>query len=285
MTENDPVYQLVCELLHKESLFYCPQVSRDLFERTLAPAIASGKTTVLSVEGIGVGNTIGDRGLAAQRLRDLFGPAKVLVAIRNQLDIVVSMYFKNGCRARTNYTNGYRIPPVSGIAGRFVDFESWLQFLWDTRDLGGLLSRYQYGPAIAAFEAQFGAENVCVWLFEDFKYRRTATVQMLCDFIGVDVEETQALLADAWENKGPEAITRCRLIRIDGSPLARIVFRLQTALDRLNPFSAALASEADPQVSPIWQKRLAAYYDADNRALARSRELNLAEYNYPQLPA
>lgn len=99
----------------------------------------------------------------AERLFQVFGPTKILLVIREQLSMIVSIY--------SQYIK---------IGGTL----SLRDFIWDPLEAKNLINRLQYDKQIQVYVETFGAENVSIRLFDELRQDKKCFLKAVFSFIG-----------------------------------------------------------------------------------------------------
>lgn len=228
--------------------------------------------------------------IKAGRLQYLLGEnTKVLIVIRNQLDLIRSYYFE--C-VRGGYP-GYFEP--------FLDFNYHYQF-------HSIFSDLRYCQLYKHYCEVFGKENVMVLPMENIVNNAKSAIDAICHFAGVaagdfplqrhnDSDDRRYLQAVRWLNeKFPNNRGQSYFGWVDDEKL-RAYWR-QT-LGTENPVAAQhnystrmmvyrtakavtsdFVNELKADYSDEWIKRLSSLYIEDNRALASQTGLNLSKLGY-----
>jgi len=103
----------------------------------------------------------------ANRLKQLFPHAKILIVVRNQVDMILSNY-KQYIKAGGIVTlNDYMHPPVDGRLPLFR------------------LDNFKYDKLAAYYCQLYGKENVSVMLYEQFQQQPLQFINLLNEFIGI----------------------------------------------------------------------------------------------------
>ncbi len=126
-----------------------------------------------------------DKSLVAERLRQLFGEAKVFFTIRRQQDVLRSWYLQK----LPKYVQG----------NNFMSFGDWLR-IKRLEPHKSILDDLRYNETIEYYCGLFGRENVAVFLFEDLRVDPEAFARDLAEFVGVGGDEMHHLLSSAHDN-------------------------------------------------------------------------------------
>lgn len=128
----------------------------------------TGKMPVISDERLS-GNPHGggrDSAAIAERLREVFPQAKILITIREQISVILSCYHqylkRGGCRSLKEY-----LTPRQAPEGDFFT-----------------QSHFHYHRLVELYQNYFKPENVLVAPFESYKSEKNFFIQQLGDFVG-----------------------------------------------------------------------------------------------------
>lgn len=268
-------------LLYRELLgdgCLAPDLAR---ARPLAQALleqARGRPAVVwSWETLGFG-TAERHAARARNVAAAFGPARILVVIRNPVERIESIYFRRLALDHLGRAGG----PRKRVA--FQEIDAWLDAEWSRPDHGRLADP---GAAalIDAYERTFGRENVEVLAYESLVEAPDAFARRVCDFVGI----RPAATGDHKRvNARFTAEQLRRLRRISASPVQRRLlglapFPLRRRMLGVDPSGASRvggpAAHAPP--SERWRSRIEALTRAGHRRLVRERGLPLSDWGYP----
>ncbi len=275
--ENEALKNEILKLVMEESLTYDPTVLKEYLARQAAKINNRGKKlVVLSDELLVSASKVRDKGVVANRVKEVFNPVKILVTVRNQLEMLKSAYVNSG-RLLKN------VPPK--YKGRAITFEDWLEMSWENPDRS-YIGNIRYIDTIDYYAGLLGKEKVCVLLFEEFIFHKEQYTRKLSEFLTIDADESVRLLEGRHENPGlmqsqldlelssSKLGTRGRLPLIPG--ILRYWYRFK------NLFQGDEKARVDMPAS--WEDRLKKFYNEGNRKLMKSYALPLEEYGYPMLP-
>lgn len=113
--------------------------------------------------------------LVADRLYALFPDAKILVIIRNQFNILRSLY---DMHPYSYFTQNKR----------WINFRNWLNNNLENHDKSFLEGIY-YNKILSYYEKLFGRENINLYLFEELVSLNEKTTLYLSQFLNVTQEE------------------------------------------------------------------------------------------------
>jgi hypothetical protein len=207
------------------------EAARERFEPEIREAEFRGLVPVLSAERLSGNPHFGgyDSKLIADRLAAAFPEARVLVAIREQAGMLVSLYKqyvkRGGAASFQQYVAG---PPGAGQAPRFR-----LDFL-------------EYHRLVAHYQSLFGGENVLVLPYEILRTRPEAFLDRIGAFVGTPATEADL----RWKNASPSALS-LSLKRHANRWVVRSAFNPAPpfALDGTNESLLRLCNAADARVT------------------------------------
>lgn len=228
--------------------------------------------------------------IKAKRMHEALGDGtKIIVVIRNQLNLIRSMYLEM----------------VRG--GASLSFEAYLEYLYHYR-FTGLTTDLFYHEILTVYGDLFGYENLMILLFEHIERKPSFELYRISDFLG---------LANAIEEMGRHntshdlrQLERVREINARkphnfGSPLFTpvdpeklVAYWRRDGLDtpptslyalmaRSRHLEEAMGGFDDKQVPidaeypPYWRERFSKLYAPSNDITAKQWNLDLAAYGYP----
>jgi len=271
---DDTFRALVHRLMMEETLTYDPAPLKKIIETMRSRPLDSPKRTrLLSDEMFLSYSKVRDKGVVAQRIRDVFSPCKIVITIRSQLELLKSAYLSRG-----------RL--LMGVPKKFnglgVTFGQWLTLSRENLDRG-YLSHADYIRTIDYYAALFGRENVRVLLLEEFIENKEAYITALSEFLGIGSSEAMEHVGDAHEHREiAQAVLDHELLRTRFSPFHEIppvswglslVMKLKT--------QALGGREAQVEIPGEWRKYLTELYRPGNRRLMEDYRLPLEKYDYP----
>jgi hypothetical protein len=259
-------------LIMRESVRYNPQKLKK-FVDDLRQKENNNSSIVLSDEICVSATKARDKGLVARRLKEVFAPCKIVITIRNQLDILKSAYISGGRLFKDT-------PPQ--LMGCAMSFEDWLEMSY--RNLNrSYIGNVDYFPVVGYYRELFGPENTIVLLFEQFRASPSEFIQELSRFLNIDFEESTRLIHDQHENpRMPQSVLDHERLRTLFYPASRIspVSKMLGVYCRLKS-SLRGRGPADADYTAEWKDRLFQFYRNGNRELVRELNLPLEKYNFP----
>ena len=211
-----------------------------------------------------------DKGTMARRLRRLFGEAKIIVTIRNQMDWIESSHVWNQQLLRRPWQGG--LPPL---------LPSYLEGNWKER-WRSRISSGDFGAIVRRYAELFGRENVCVLPFEEMVRYPDLFAERLFGFIGVDPDRGRSLMEGSHRNprlsRREYEFWRWRAWLV---PLS--VQRVFMTLGMPTPLVRFLQSGSrfKAQIPDVWQARLSEHFAPGNRYIMDTFGVPLDQYGYP----
>jgi hypothetical protein len=241
---------------------------REAEERSLTPVIShealSGQPNARRYYGREV----------AERLREAFPEAKVVIGIREQRSMVMSLY-----RQHIRTGGYYTIREYIGTGSESAGFEPMCRLDW-----------LEYHLLVEHYQRLFGAENVLVLPLEWLRMGPAGYLRRLLRFAGHTPREAP----DGYEisNRGWGGLTlalrrRANLVirkrpMLGGpSPAYRLLIRMCNALDRLTP--EALDNRVERPIRRFIERRTRGCFAESNDRLQRVTDLDLGALGY-ELP-
>lgn len=237
-----------------------------VFEACISPLYRQGKPVVLSEESFSA--KVPERQLAAERLQQMFGGARILITAREPVAMLESLYLAWLTHA------GKRYP--------YMNLDAWLDRQWalwkeqgdsylfraDAVGLADLYSRY------------FGADRVTIMAFEQLRQDPLAFCGSLASLIGIASDATlKAIAMDLSQANVNQRKTQYNagLARLPLQHLRPVVpkplkFLLRQILDRGKP--------ADPGMSAAWRERLREWSAPSNRLMRDRWGVEVERYGY-----
>ncbi len=212
-------------------------------------------------------------GLLAMRLRAMYPNARVFFTIRNQINLITSWYAQGG--------NISRAPKP--FVGRHVSFDNFLDFEFGNYE-ESMMHSLEFEKVIRVYEDLFGAENVKVFVFENFISDKAAYLSDICRYIDVDPVPAAETFYGGHEKVRPSAANHYyRIARnhlLPGISIRNVIpggtylrQSLETLLKRGRPARITMPE--------AWRARLSEIYAPGNRRLSQRYNLSLEKLGYP----
>ncbi len=246
----------------------------DLYRREqVAPLLArSGDLLLISEEefSTGTARTRVDRETIARRLHQLFPQARVLLTIRNQLDVLPSIY-------------GQLVN--MGILPAQLPFRRWVENECNQEGRSSRLYLFDYAELISLYRELFSADNLQVLLFEELRRDAVGYLESMCRFIGVDPAPAVATYQQHHRRNVNARITQrharwrrftqaLSFVPWDGLLIkAGVRPAFARFLERGKPLDTALSAEQT--------RFLSDFYAPSNRTTAELLGVDLKGYGYP----
>lgn len=169
--------KLLSYLIATPDAVFDPAVGQALLAeriRSDAGAITGRKVLLISAERLSGHPFSGgyDNVRIARRIAASFADAKIMCVVRNQLDMIWSVY-------KQLVSVGY-----PATLSQLLEMRSWKTTSFD-------LAYFEYDRLISQYHALFGKEKVCVLQYELMRGDVDAFLGKVCSFLGVDYVEPQ----------------------------------------------------------------------------------------------
>jgi hypothetical protein len=258
--------ELITRISTQDSLEYDPirtAVLVDQLRVDAKPFLISDE--ILSMEGRA------DRRLIAERLRQLFSPAKILIVLRAQPAMCQSMYL-NHLRASRQ---------------RITSFAAWLEETYGGiafSDIDRVALNYE--PLVATYEDYFGAENVVVLPFELMKDENSKFSATLAELLNMPLAAVQSSL----KSVDNQRMSHRHLLALHvqdrlpkGTNLALIGRRLlpSSMYEPIRRFVTSGSRVPSPGLPGGWEDRVAAICARGNAAIEARKAVPLRALGYP----
>jgi len=268
---NADTRELIERITNQDSLEYKSDRAAALLRSLPEVRMAPQKPILVSAEGLSVEGRA-DRRLIAERLRELFAPAKILIVLRAQPALLQSMYLNH----------------LRGSGERFLSFEKWLEDIY-----GGVRFRtphrvgLDFEALITLYDHVFGPENVVVLPFEWIRDMHSQFSSRLGDLVGMNAPEVNKRITAHSDN---QRLSRRHLwaLRMQGllaqgtnlatvgrrilpGPIYQIIRRTVVAGSRV----------PSPTMPDRWTERLQSICAAGNARIARAKDIPLGSLGYP----
>ena len=187
------LFSLIDELVHMSEVRYRGTAKlRAAVERLRQQT--TRRCVLLSSESFIHPSTI-DIAIVADRLHDAFAACKILITIREQISAILSFYRMHG-----------RYGQYLTIAAKATDepishpisFSDWINLQMSDQDRN-YIGTLHYDYVVRYYVKKFGAENVCVLLFEELKADSEAYANQIGGFLGVNASMLHRLMTGKHE--------------------------------------------------------------------------------------
>lgn len=217
-------------------------------------------------------HNVADRGLIAERLKNLFPAAKILFVIRNQLDSIESMYHFLVAQGGGNINPAYGRPSVRSLKAWLSDQEDFVYRSY--------LETLKYDEMYSLYAKLFTAENVKVMLFEDLKNSPQLFLGELGAFLGI--QEIPVALMQKRNSRSSAGLGQAykfrNMLRNNGIKFAVPKFIALPAKKILSSIDSRSISD---RLTQDERESLSARYRQGNRKLQYGIQKDLGSNGYP----
>ena len=257
---NDRLAESFTSMLRDEVYHFDSARLRSACEAEIETAAKESRIASLSAEAFTVCDRA-NRVMTAERLREAFGPAKVVVVLRNQIDWLSSRYVHNY---------------VKPIPETRLDFDDWLVSHW-WRDTFSYRHHADFDTMLRVYEGVFGMENVHVLLFEDLAKDRAAVITDLATLANIDVAEALKHTAAAHNEK---RATHLGYLRRRLRVLPEVSFRRYLPDSIYDALTSSVGGRMNPTYSEKWRLEIEEYYRDGNAKVAQRYKIDLGARGY-----
>lgn len=261
--------QILARILNLEEAEYRMQEGevRAFFENS----INAKKPVVISDEDFSRGHVSSadlcrtDRYLCARRLQDLFPNANIIIMVRNQLNLLPSLY--------SQWMKNYHVGRVS--------FDKWMDIQLAKQDSfsGSIMGMANYEILYKLYCEVFGAKQVNVFLFEEFCQDVQKGFKSLAEVIGIQMGSTSDYLT---ESKQMNSRVSSGELAIRKSNFGKIIPIIPPSLRKVGKrFIAGITQNVGGELSGLQKERVIEVYSESNRRFQEATGLDLGNYKYP----
>jgi hypothetical protein len=263
--EDDLYWRVIERITEQDEIEFNRNIER-FRSLEVAPLIRSEKVNVLSDETLSGFTGVG-RVQKAKRLSQVFDSPKIMVVIRNQLDILGSFYLQH---IKQTNTKGY------------CPFEEWVRKAFETRSVNSPLLLFNYADLVELYCNLFGADHVKVFLYEDLIRDADRFIEDISGYLGVDSGISRELANGQTRNvrlsKRYMGLLRWKVALLPRVPRGGLLpggigNGLFILMQRGPSESVSLPEDLKLSVMD--------YFRADNRRLIRDYGVRVDGYGYP----
>lgn len=209
----------------------------------------------------------------ANRVRDVFGPIKIIVIIRRQQDMLRSLYRDHPFDPRTL---GGQVRPV--------DFHRWLEIDLP-RASQSLAHSLYFDRLLYLYEEFFGKENILVLPVELMQLNLESFAGALSRFMEIDSKSTYRLINRPPQNTSVSELgNRYRVLKARSASKLAFIKPLKAPLLRFDHYVFGhLKKTGRPpsvKISAQYENLLCQLYATSNRNLSRDYDLSLDLLDY-----
>lgn len=222
----------------------------------------------------------------AHRIYSIFPQAVIVFTIRNQNDLINSLYHGRALQL-SGITPSHVIPVPKKYVENSVSFEEWLEYSYDNWYFSYLF-QLDYNFIISLYEKVFGRDKVFIFLFEEFLIDKDLFFKKLSELMGISYEETVALYPGIINPSLTSNEVNLRKIRFNLFPpssvrekIYKIIFHpyLRREIKKALRFGKMKKSSYEDITCNMPENIISSYREG-NRKLNERYNLNLDEYGY-----
>lgn len=212
-------------------------------------------------------NEFVNKELRANRIKTLFPNAKIIMIIRQQNELLRSLY------------DFWTVKPQNNI-------NLWLKDLFDNKHQNPhYLSCLEFDKVIKLYQSLFGRDNVKILIFEELKFNPINFGHELSDFMNISEEETIYNLSKKPLNTYNSEFHKYHILRKKILPNVKLNQYLPDFLLKTTKRSILnFLKQIKTQKSNISENNIALiknYYKQSNQNCIKLTGLDLDKYNYP----
>jgi hypothetical protein len=224
----------------------------------------------------------------AQQMKSLFPNGKVVIVIRNQYDLLRSLY---------KYRGHFLEFAPEPHRGKYVSFKNFVDYaILNMKDRGGHKARDWHGDYVRIINFSnyidryidvFGRSNVGVFLFEDFVNDRKTFISSMLDFMSIDSKNVNLEFGGCRENTSIP-LSYIRLKKIRHYLFRNIVFAklplfgfIRGALIKLHQQGKQIKPTLNNDFTDEQLRELNEILSYGNKKINKTFNLNLEKYKYP----
>jgi hypothetical protein len=247
--------------------YYSDQTTNTIFKDHIRLMLDADKVNIFSYEGL-LNQCLADNGLKAKRIHEFFPNAKIIIVLRNQIDILRSLY-----EMHPKFISEMRVNQKIFSFDRWID-ESFNNFFYS------YLPSFFYHETINYYVSLFGLDSIGVFLFEVLRDNPYLFACQLANFLEIDIDTTYRLL-----QQKPRNIAREHQIHnLREKILPGIQFSKLLPGESHKYFIKVLSEylpRNHPTMSPRNSERIRDLYSESNKKLISEYGINVSLYNYP----
>ncbi|HBB32482.1 MAG TPA: hypothetical protein DDZ80_31970 [Cyanobacteria bacterium UBA8803] len=258
-------------LVALDGLEYRSSGNLELYQESIKPYLKAEQINLFSSERFtSVLFSYNDIKSKAERLKEIFPEARIIIVLRNQLNMIISQY------------RDHPFDPRCVKVGQPVSIDNWIQIALDD-NLTKYFSSLDYYQILSLYSELFGKKNVGVFLFEELVYKPDYFAEQLSDFLGINPETTKSVLLNKHENASVSHrynIYRMLVRRRLFPNLNSLKLLPKSVRNNLLNYLKE-GQKKDYQISMAMQEKVSDRLAASNNKLQQEYGLNLSSYNYP----
>ncbi len=187
--KNEHLRRFYYNLVILDGIEYRVSDNFKLYKESIKPLIKTDPVNVFSNERFtSVLFSHDDIKSKADRLKEIFPNAKIIMVLRNQFNMIISQY------------RDWPFDPRCVRIGKPVSLDKWIEIALED-NLTKYLSSLKYYEIADVYSELFGKDNVGLFLFEDLVSQPQKFAAQISAFLDIDAKETRTLLKNKHENK------------------------------------------------------------------------------------
>lgn len=214
-----------------------------------------------------------DRAEKANRIKQLFPDTKIVIVLRNQIDIITSQYRDHPFDPRNLMANK-----------RSVNIDDWITNDFDNPSSISFIKSIEYYKLVKYYSELFGKENISILLFEELVMDLRLFSEQISSFLNIDKNETYFHLNSMHENDGvSKKLNTYRKIKNNFFNHIPQFIKRNDLIKKVDVFLAKKLKSGKKEnikISCQNRKKLYDYYNKGNKQLADEFNLNLDLYGY-----
>jgi hypothetical protein len=235
----------------------------ELFKKQMPETVETGKIILVSAERLSGHPFSGgyDCIRIAERIKNCFPEAKIMCVVRNQVDVINSVY-------KQMIYEGY-----PGNLENFLFSRSW-------KGTSFTLECYEYDLLIDKYRSLFGEENVLAITYEEMKINFENFLRIICNFLNIEyinLGDQEKRVNRSLSKRGLSIIRFLNYFRkseLNNTPLFIIDRRVQKFTARI----LGLIPDKKNILSDAIRKQLIEYYHPSNEKLKKNIVGDMAKY-------
>jgi hypothetical protein len=269
-------------IIKLSNLSYRYSKTEELFKRVIEPYLENyNGVPMFSLEDF-ISSWYSDNEEKAKRLKHFFPEGKIIIVIRNQLDIICSLYdhinFIILCDRQKNHSYG---PLGPGSGDKILSLDEWLRRSFLNLERSSLIG-FKYYEIAKAYSELFGKENVGIFLFEELANDLDLFAKKLSGFIGIDFKQTKELLSQPGKNSSTtEKYMNLLKFKKRFLPFLKIKKIIPPALRKQLLQFLQTGKSKKSELNEHWRKELSKLYADSNKKLQDELKLDIGKYKYP----
>jgi len=266
------VESLVHDML-RQGVYKCDvELNRRRFNEVVRPLMGKGRAVLMSFED-GTHGSPKRRAAKLANIKAVCGDCRLLITLRQPLDFIESLYLQ-----RVKKHNTLRDHWLKNL--KTLNIEQWLDKCWETGEKAEL-SHLNYGDFISDWEMTFGAENVCILLYEQLKETPGFFLDQICSYLGIELVHDKGVVEGELVNPRISSAQVEAILAAESSLIRTLLYRLAGRKPRELKVNTSEGQGARASVPQQWADRICQLTKPSHQDLVQRLGLPLSEYGYP----